>query len=172
MKIKKKFVISRDKKNYIYVEKYVKNSSLDFEKIKYLVFLDEMTREVLSPNDFSLIYCNDDKYSIKNFIIMAENELLDPYEFWNDNEVINKKKYILQQFNEVKKSFTGKFRKESELNPSLWGCKNAFLLGIHEYNKLALKRNNENDLDYEREFDRLNDEDIEDILERVRKIEI
>lgn len=157
MQTVEKFVINRNDLQYIYVEK---NINL-FNDVKYLLYQDGMVREVLSEDSFSITYGNDLKYSIKSFVDFIEGDVL-VYGY------INETSDIIKDLKIVKNVISNK-RNDNIFNPSLIGCKATFVKVIDKINDLIISRSNY-EIDHQQEYDRLHEEDLEDVLIRIRRL--
>ncbi len=157
MQTVEKFVINRNDLQYIYVEK---NINL-FNDVKYLLYQDGMVREVLNEDSFSITYGNDLKCSIKSFVDFIEGDVL-VYGYTNETSDIIKDLKI------VKNVISNK-RNDNIFNPSLIGCKATFVKVIDKINDLIISRSNY-EIDHQQEYDRLHEEDLEDVLIRIRRL--
>ena len=157
MQTVEKFVINRNDLQYIYVEK---NINL-FNDVKYLLYQDGMVREVLNEDSFSITYGNDLKCSIKSFVDFIEGDVL-VYGYTNETSDIIKDLKI------VKNVISNK-RNDNIFNPSLIGCKATCVKVIDKINDLIISRSNY-EIDHQQEYDRLHEEDLEDVLIRIRRL--
>lgn len=157
MQTVEKFVLNRNDLQYIYVEK---NINL-FNDVKYLLYQDGMVREVLNEDSFSITYGNDLKCSIKSFVDFIEGDVL-VYGYTNEtSDIINDLKIV--------KNVISTKKNDNIFNPSLIGCKATFVNVIDKINDLIISRSNY-EIDHQKEYDRLHEEDLEDVLIRIRRL--
>lgn len=152
MQVIQKFIVNRNNLRNIYIEKLVGN----FNNIQYYVYHNMNSYEVLSPDDFLNIYGNDERLTLFEIVDKIEIDLLTN----NDKNVIQ----ILENLKILKNKF-----KNSNVNPSLWGYRETFLSTIDNYNYILENREVEEEHDYEKDLLRLQGNDIEDLMERIRE---
>lgn len=153
MQVVQKFIINRNNLRNIYVEKLIGG----FNNTQYYIYHNINSFEVLSVDDFINIYGNDEKYSLYDAMNNIEIDLL----INNDGQI----ETLLDNI----KLLENKFKDSNEYNPSLWGYRETLLSSIDSYNNLLEKRDVIEEHDYEKDLLRLEGNDIEDLLERIRE---
>lgn len=152
MQVVEKFIINRDNLKYMYVEVLLGN----FGNKQFHVFHNIENKEIKSPEDFSITYGNNEYLPLGQAINNMDNDVV---------EITDKKTLIL--INNLK-LLKEKFKDTNKWNPSLWGYRETLLSSIDDYNNILDQREKSEEYDYEREYDRLAENDIDDLLERIR----
>lgn len=154
MQVIEKFVVNRDNLKYIYGETLMGT----FGDIQYRIFHNAMNEEMKSVDDFNVTYGTNPMITLYDAMEHIDSDIIEI-----PNEEIN---LLLNNVKTLKE----RFKIGNRYNPSLWGYKQTLLSSIDIYNKL-LDQNRNNifeDYDYERDYNRIMDNDIEDLLERIR----
>lgn len=158
MQVVEKAIINRNNMYYLYVEKLLGN----FSNIQYRVYYNLKDWEHFSIDDFYSTYGDDEQITLYEFTSDAETDILTTNEYQDsycslisDLEILNKN-----------------LKSGNKRNPSLWGYKATFLTTMDNYNNAILNKKynvNDEEHDYEKDIKRLSDEDLEDILLRIRE---
>ena len=152
MQVVEKFIINRDNMQYMYVEALLGN----FGNKQFHVFHNTKNYEIKSPEDFSVTYGNNEYLPLYAAINNMDNDVVEVYDR-NALILLNNLKLLKE-----------KFKNSNKWNPSLWGYRETLLSSIDSYNNILDKREKIEEYDYEREYDRLTENDIDDLLERIR----
>lgn len=151
MQVVEKFVINKNDLKYIYVETLMGS----FATVQYRIYHNLNTCEIKSVDDFNVTYGVDEEITLFEAVKNIDNDII---------EILDDKTNLLLDNVKILKE---KLKNSNKWNPSLWGYKETFLSSLDIYNELIDQRKIEQE-DYERDYNRLKGNDIEDILERIR----
>lgn len=158
MQVIEKFVIDRNNLRYIYTEKLIGN----FHNVSYHIYTNADDYVSLTSDEFYSIYGEDYKASIKEFVKYSMGDILCSKDNISDTPLLIRDLRLLEKhFNKY------------NTNPSLWGYRDTLLKSIDKYNYVVENRAMlEDEYNYADDLKKLDDDNLDLILERVREEDI